>query len=223
MAACTICAPGYFGASIINSGTTSASGCTPCPTGLSTGNVAGSTTIAACSSCAAGYVGSASGGCTICSAGSWGESGMTSCKLCSPGTYSSAGASACTPCPAGTYGSAAGLATSACSGTCSPASACPLGTAFPPPVSSLSCTAGGSARAAPPSLSLLLWPAAHPQNAARVDVVVAPLEKCQQLTSAAACSSAASIAGADGVVRYVIGTAAALHLEAAEQLACSPQ
>jgi hypothetical protein len=99
---------------------------------------------------------------------------------------------------------------------------CPTGTAYPPPASALSCASTG-ARAAPSSLGLLLWPAAHPANAQQVDLVVAPLAACQQLTSPSACAAAATIAGADGVTRYVIGTAAALHFVPAESLACSAQ
>ena len=64
-------------------------------------------------------------------------------------------------------------------------------------------------RELPASLGLQLWPAAHPQNPQRADLVVAPLATCQQMTSAAACAAAASVAGADGVTRYVVGTATA--------------
>ena len=209
-AGCIPCSSGFFS----SAGQTS---CSPCPSGTTTASFA-SASASACSMCAAGYFESAAASCLACPAGKWSSRGASTCVPCPPGTYSQAGASSCTLCPAGTYGAAAGLTSAACSGACS---ACSEGSMFPPLASSLSCTAGGSARAAPPSLSLLLWPAAHPQNAAHVDVIVAPLEKCQQLTSAAACSAAASIAGADGVVRYVIGTAAALHLEAAEPLECA--
>ena len=163
--------------------------------------------------------------CALCLAGSFAaSSGSAACTPCSPGTYSSTtGASSCSPCDAGRYGSSAGLTTSACSGACSPPSACAPGTAYPPPITGLSCASSG-ARAAPSSLGLLLWPAAHPQNPQpHVDLIIAPLAACQQLTSAAACASAASVAGADGVLRYVVGTAAALHLEAAEAIACSAQ
>jgi len=210
---------------VSNSGTLSAAGCTQCPPGLSTGNLAGSTSQAACTSCAAGYIGSPSGGCTICPAGTWGQSGMMACVLCSPGTYSLAGSATCRPCPAGTYGSAAGLATDACSGTCSPASSCPPGTSSlppTPPVTGLSCISSGT-RAAPAKLNLLLWPAAHPANSRGVDLVAATLGVCQQLGGTCSTSAADTVAGADGALRYIVGTAAALHLEAAEPLACSPQ
>ena len=225
VAACTVCAPGYFGISISNGGTTSASGCMPCPPGLSTNNLAGSTSQAACTSCAAGYIGTASGGCTVCPAGSWGQNGMMACVLCSPGTYSLAGATACSPCPEGTYGSSAGLASSICTGICASMMACPLGTAYPPPaapITSLSCASSG-ARAVPTALGVLLWPAAHPSNPQHVDLIIAPLAVCQQLTSSMACAAAASIMGMDGVMRFVVGTAAALNLEAAEALTCNAQ
>ena len=76
------------------------------------------------------------------------------------------------------------------------------------------------ARAVPASLGLQLWPAAHPSNPQRVDLVVAPLAQCQQMTSNAACAAAATVAGADGVTRYVVGTAAAFKMEADETLTC---
>jgi hypothetical protein len=161
-----------------------------------------------------------SSGCTICPAGSWGQNGMSSCVLCSPGTYSSAGASACTPCPAGVYGNSAGLVTSACSGPCSPALACPLGTAYPPPATDISC-APGNARAAPAALGLLLWPAAHPANPQKVDLIITSLSVCQQLGGTCSMLPGNTVMGADSVMRYIVGRAADLHLEAAEQLTCS--
>jgi hypothetical protein len=84
----------------------------------------------------------------------------------------------------------------------------------------LSCVAA-DARAAPASLGLQLLPAAHPQNQQRVDLVIAPLAQCQQMASAAACAAAAAVSGADGVLRYVVGTAAAFNMEADEKLSCS--
>jgi sugar lactone lactonase YvrE len=192
--------------------------------------------------CAAGYAGpsvtllrssadnswswaSTAPSCTPCAAGTSSAVGAAACSPCSPGTYSLAGAAACSLCPAGTFGSSAGLASSACSGACA---YCNAGSTAGPASSSssssssapLTCASSG-ARAAPASLSLLLWPAAHPANAQQVDLVVAPLAACQQLTSPSACAAAASVTAADGVTRYVIGTAAALHFEAAEALACS--
>ena len=84
----------------------------------------------------------------------------------------------------------------------------------------LSC-ASSNARAIPTTLSLLLWPAAHPSNPQHVDLIIAPLVVCQELTSSAACAAAASIMGLDGVLRSVVGTATAPNLEAAEALTCS--
>jgi hypothetical protein len=79
-----------------------------------------------------------------------------------------------------------------------------------------------SSRQLQPSLGLQLWPAAHPQNPQGVDLVVAPLAACAQITaSSAACAAAASIVGADGVTRYVVGTTAALNMQPAEQLTCA--
>ena len=73
----------------------------------------------------------------------------------------------------------------------------------------------------PASLDLQLWPAAHPANPQHEDLIVAPLAQCQQITSAAACAAAAAVDGADGVTRYVVGTAAAFNMEADETLTCS--
>jgi hypothetical protein len=84
----------------------------------------------------------------------------------------------------------------------------------------LSCVATAT-RAVPAALGLQVWPAAHPSNLQRVDLIVAPLATCQQLTSSEACTAAASIVNADGVTRFVVGTAAAMNMETAETLACS--
>ena len=73
----------------------------------------------------------------------------------------------------------------------------------------------------PAALGLQLWPAMHPQNPPRVALVVAPLAQCQQMTSSAACAAAATVVGADGATRYVVGTAAAFTMEADETLSCS--
>ncbi len=211
--ACTACAQGFYR----NGG-----GCTPCPPGLSTITF-GSESLDACVSCAEGYTRTATGGCTICLAGTWGQFGMNYCLLCPPGTYSLAGASTCTPCPAGTYGSSAGLTSSACTGPCASLAACPLGTAYPPPaapITGLSCASSG-VRAVPSSLGLLLWPAAHPSNPQRVDLVIAPLAMCQQLGGTCSTLASNTVVGADGIMRYIVGTAAALNIEAAEALACS--
>ena len=160
--------------------------------------------------------------CVPCAAGSWAPQGTTACALCSPGTYSTAGASSCTPCPAGTYGSSAGLASSACTGPCASLAACPLGTAYPPPITGLSC-ASSPARAVPSSLGVLLWPAANPSNPQHVDLIIAPLATCQQLGGTCSTLASNTAVGADGITRYIVGTAAALNLEAAEALSCSTQ
>ena len=149
---------------------------------------------------------------SVCAAGFFPVGAV--CSPCAPGTYSLAGAQVCALCPAGVFGGAAGLTSAACSGACV---GCPAGTAYPP---SLSCAAA-DARAVPASLGLQLWPAMHPQNPQRVDLVVAPLAQCQQMTSVAACAAAATVAGADGVTRYVVGTAAAFNMEADETLTCT--
>ena len=154
-----------------------------------------------------------------CPAGTFSLGAASACALCSPGTFSLAGAAVCSPCPAGTFGSRAGLNSSACSGACAPAAACPAGTATQPPALS-SCTANDG-RAIPSALGMLIWPAASPTNPQSKDLVIAPLAQCQTMTSAAACASAASMVGADGVQRFVVGTAAALNVEAAETLTCS--
>jgi hypothetical protein len=162
--------------------------------------------------------------CAPCAAGSWSGPGSPSCILCSPGTYSSsAGASSCTPCPAGTYGSSAGLTSSTCTGPCASTAACPLGTAYPPPaapITGLSC-ASSAVRAVPASLGVLLWPAANPSNPQQVDLVIAPLDVCQRLRGTCSAQASNTVVGADGIMRYIVGTAAALNLEAAESLACS--
>ena len=69
-------------------------------------------------------------------------------------------------------------------------------------------------------LGVLLWPAAHPFNPQKVDLVIAPLAVCQQLGGTCSTLAINTIAGTDGVTRYIIDTAAALHLEAAEALVC---
>jgi hypothetical protein len=73
----------------------------------------------------------------------------------------------------------------------------------------------------PAALGLQIWPAANPANARGVDLLVAPLALCQQMTSSAACNAAASVVGADGTTRFVVGTAAAFNVEPAESLTCA--
>ena len=89
----------------------------------------------------------------------------------------------------------------------------------PPPSSSLSCASGG-ARALPSSLGMRLLPAAHPLNTDGVDLIVAPLESCTAMLSATICATKQVVA-MDGVTRYVIGTAAELHMEAGIELVCA--
>jgi len=163
--------------------------------------------------------------CISCTAGSWAPQGTTSCSLCPPGTYSLAGASSCLKCQAGYFGNVAGLTSPTCSGTCSSVAACPAGTAFPPPQSSSSSSlvcASGGARALPTNLGLRLWPAAHPQNVRRVDLIVAPdATVCRELNLA--CSDQPSVSFGDGINRYIVGTASELNMEAAEDLSCAVQ
>ena len=102
---------------------------------------------------------------------------------------------------------------------------CPLGTAYPLPavlVRDLSCAASG-ARAVPSSLGVLVWPAANPSNPQHVDLIIAPLALCQQLGGTCSTLASNTVVGADSVTRYIVGTAAALNLEAAEALTCSTQ
>ena len=89
----------------------------------------------------------------------------------------------------------------------------------PPSSSSLSCASGG-ARALPSSLGMRLLPAAHPLNTDGVDLIVAPLESCTAMLSATICATK-QVGVMDGVTRYVIGTAADLHMEAGEELVCA--
>ena len=154
--------------------------------------------------------------CTMCAAGfaAAAMSGSIECLPCPLGTYALAGSSSCSLCPAGTYGSSLGLTTSACSGVCA---GCPAGSLSLPDVS-LTCTTGG-VRAVPSSFGLQIWPAGNPQNPRNVDLVIAPLAQCQQMIST--CSSAVTYVGVDGVTRYVVGSAADLHLETGEPLTCS--
>jgi sugar lactone lactonase YvrE len=159
--------------------------------------------------------------CTTCVAGSWSSPGFLACIPCSPGTFSLAGASACSLCPSGTYGDRAGLASAACSGVCANCAAGSTASSSSSLSSApLSCSAG-DARAVPSSLGLQIWPAASPANVRGVDLLVAPLALCQQMTSSAACGTAATVAGVDGVTRYVVGTAAAFNVEPTESLTCA--
>ena len=130
--------------------------CTPCPAGITTtGLIAGSSSVAACTTCAPAFYGSVTGsgtagaaGCAACPAGistggAAGSSAVSACTSCapgyagaavtSPGTLSAAG---CAPCAAGTYAAAAGAA------SCAP---CPAGTySFSASSSCTSCSSAGS-------------------------------------------------------------------------------
>jgi hypothetical protein len=210
--ACTPCPPGTFSLA-------GAASCTLCPAGTF-GASAGATSAlcsGVCALCAAGSTVSVTAA-QLCPAGSV-PSGAGVCAPCAPGTFATAGAASCSLCPAGTFGGSAGLMNSTCSGVCE---ACAAGSVFPPLANAISCASSG-ARAAPASLGLLLWPAAHPANSLHLDLIIAPLIACRQLISEEACASAMSVVGADGMLRYVLGTAAALHLEAAEPLTCAAQ
>ncbi len=177
-------------------------------------------------SCTAGSAGTASFLSKSAADNSWSWApAPPACAFCPPGTYSLAGASICSLCPAGTYGSSAGLTSSACTGPCASLADCPPGTAYPPPaapIAGLSC-ASSAARTVPSSLGVLLWPAAHPSNPQHVDLVIAPLALCQRLGGTCSTLASNTVVGADGVTRYIVGTAAALNIEAAESLACTAQ
>eukprot|EP01122_Echinamoeba_exundans_P017983 TRINITY_DN9912_c0_g1_i1.p1 TRINITY_DN9912_c0_g1~~TRINITY_DN9912_c0_g1_i1.p1 ORF type:complete len:1322 (+),score=178.20 TRINITY_DN9912_c0_g1_i1:277-4242(+) len=83
--------------------------CQPCPVGSV--STAGSSSCIPCvavdaatgacqpTSCSAGSVPAAGGGCTQCSAGSYAPSGANSCLSCPAGSISAAGSAYCTPCP----------------------------------------------------------------------------------------------------------------------------
>ena len=58
-------------------------------------------------------------------------------------------------------------------------------------------------------------------NPRGIDLLVAPLALCRQMTSAEACGAAASVVGADAVRRYVVGAASAFNVEPAESLTCA--
>lgn len=208
---CPLCVAGTY------QDTPGASSCKPCPAGTWSTRV-GLQSSAGCVPCAAGnYSSDGSTSCTSCAAGSWALSGSSNCVLCSPGTYSLAGAATCAPCPAGTYGGSAGLASAACSGPCP---GCPSGMAFPPLSTQVICASSG-ARSPPASFGLQMWPAAHPTNPQGADLIIATLSVCQQLGGTCSTAPANTLVGEDGATRYIVGTAAAMHLEADEVLACS--
>ena len=61
---------------------------------------------------------------------------------------------------------------------------------------------------------MLLWPAANPSNPLHVDLVIAPLATCQQLGGTCSTLASNTVVGADGITRYIVGTAAALNIGA---------
>ena len=206
---CSPCPPGTY------SKASGARNCVLCPAGtfgdhagLSTENCSGT-----CATCTAGST-SVPAAPVTCSAGSV-PSGAV-CAFCPPGTFAPANAPQCLLCPAGTFGSSAGLKTSACSGICASCAAGSTSASATP----LICSAS-DARAVPASLGLQILPAANPSNAQNVDLLIAPLELCQRISSASACYAAASVVGADGIRRFVVGTAAAFNVEPAASMTCS--
>jgi hypothetical protein len=64
--------------------------------------------------------------------------------------------------------------------------------------------ARGGARAVPSSLGVLLWPAANPSNPQNVNLIIAPLAMCQQL------SGFEHGRGRGWHLEYIVGTAARL-------------
>ena len=110
----------------------------------------------------------------------------------------------------------------ACSGACATCTAGSTRPASASASSSVSCSPADS-RAVPTNFGLQIWPAAHPSNPQHVDLVVAPAAVCAQLSPGGVCTTLAAnqIVGADGVTRFVVGTAAALHMEGSESLMCA--
>jgi len=152
---------------------------------------------------------------------SWSWSPRPLCDYCPPGTFSLEGSFSCSLCPSGYYGNRAGLTSPTCSGPCPIPSECPAGTAYPPSsLSTLSCASGG-ARAIPSTLGMRLWPAAHPANPQKVDLIVAPLSVCEAHTHQS-CSQSSSVS-MGGVTLYTVGTASDLHMEPADELTCLVQ
>jgi hypothetical protein len=154
--------------------------------------------------------------CVPCLAGFYAPQAASACLACPPGTYSLAGAATCLLCPAGTYGDRAGLTSSSCSGACP---GCASGSTN----AALLACGPGNGRAVPASSGLLLWPAAHPKNPAKVDLVVADIDTCTKLTKncPSQSSTAQQIVGPDGARRFVVGAAADFNMQAPESMTCS--
>jgi len=110
VAACNICAAGYW---LAENGNT----CTPCKMGYSTAAAGTSGTDAsACTVCAAGYIGSTSNGtsgCTECDTGEYSAANATECTACAAGKYNPGkGQAACFLCGSGTSSDAIGAESS---------------------------------------------------------------------------------------------------------------
>jgi len=89
--------------------------------------------------------------------------------------------------------------------------------------SSMACGPAGS-RTVPTSSGLLLWPASHPTNPAKVDLVLADLATCKKVTKNACPAqknTAQQIISPDGVRRFMVGTAAQLKMQQAEEMTCA--
>ena len=65
-----------------------------------------------------------------------------------------------------------------------------------------------------------LWPAAHPTNNDRIDLIVAPEETCKAILNVNTCVGSRASVVIDGVIRYSIGKAIDLNMEAGEMLSC---
>jgi hypothetical protein len=65
--------------------------------------------------------------------------------------------------------------------------------------------------------------AAHDADPRGVDLVVAPLALCAQMTPGGVCNTSAAnaVVGADGVTRYAVGSTSALGVQAGEPMVCA--
>ena len=228
-APCTPCPAGTYSAQ-------GAASCSACPSGSY--SLLGTGVTSSCTTCDAGsFSGPGFSACAPCSPGTYSLAGASSCSLCPAGTFgdhaglaTAACSGVCATCTAGsTVAGQAGpqgpQGPAGATGATGPQGAQgPAGPPGPPGAttiaSPLSCSAG-AARAVPSSLGLQIWPAANAANARGVDLLVAPLALCRQMTSEAACAAADTVVGADSVTRFVVGTAAAFNVELAEALTCA--
>jgi len=244
---CTPCAAGTFGTNGETSA--ACSGNVTCPAGFyalpgATTNSVNS--LETCFPCPTGTFGSKPGltspNCSgTCGNGTVSSSGQITC-LCPPGYFNSSSNSyllECSPCPAGTFNFAATTTSqlTTCkkcranffspfpgSSSCIP---CADGMISRPGAaictddvnaSSIMCTSSNS-RSLPSHFGLRLWPASHPSNSGRVDLIVAPEIFCKAHLGIESCVGRTSV-NIDGVVRYVIGTASDLNMEPAEDFLC---